>query len=265
MYKNIIIGLDLESEDDTPVHSGVALAEEYGAAARVVCAVRQSLLLARGFFNAELIDRKALIAEAKHALATRLPDKHSLTSSVFVGKASDELAAATEHFNADLIVIGAKPRSRSEALFGTTATNILRLAHGVDIYACHRPAFSPPISEILVAVDGRNHTENVLSHVRTLVDTTVTTKQPTVRIVCVDCKEAQRQFVSQLSSQIFGNALTPIFVEGNLVENLNKLIGEFYSDLLVIGSGANVGPTWFVGSTTNDVLHDAACDVLVIR
>ena len=51
MYANIMIALDLESESNVPLITGLRLASEHGATARVVSVVRTALLSGKGIFQ----------------------------------------------------------------------------------------------------------------------------------------------------------------------------------------------------------------------
>jgi universal stress protein A len=271
LYTHLLVALDPESSSDAPLKSGVRLAKEYGATLRVMSVVRPSLLSAKGFFHAEVIDRERVLSQAKDALRSRMAGVTSdeVGLHVLVGSPGELAANVAERYGCDLIVMGARPRSRSEAIFGTTATSILKEAGSTDIYACHRADPQEPVERIVIAVDGSNLTEQVLSEAVNLLRGSVTASEPEVRIVCVvedggDVGPMINRFESQVAAS--GLADRPLQVlEGNLLGSLDAIVRDFDADLLIIGAGKNFGLTWFVGSTTNDVLHEAPCDVLVIR
>ena len=270
LYKHLLTALNLEKPSDVPLQTGLRLAGEYGSALRVVSVVRSALLVPKGFFQAEMVDKDELLEEARQALRSRAEyagSKH-LDFDVLVGNPSEVIASSAQHRGSDLIVMGAHPRSRSEMIFGTTATNVLRLARPVDIYACHRPDPHVPVKRVLVAVDGSNLTPHVLSEIEHLMHSNLTAEPVEVRIVCVvkghkagPVADAFYQFVAAS-----GLASEPHqVVTGAAVPCLEEQVAAFDADLLVVGAGNHFGLTWYVASTSNRVLHEAACDVLVIR
>lgn len=272
MYENLLIALDLEAESDVPLKTGLRLAAEYGAALRVVSAVRPALLSTEGFFRADVVDREELLTQAKQALNSRIAAMTSdhIPSDVLVGNPSEAIAVAAAHHQSDLIVIGARPRSRPETILGTTATNVLRRADRVDIYACHRTDAEAPANRILVAIDGSDLTPRVLSEAMHLIRTNNAVRRVEVQIVCVveDLKRRSETVRSRAEEYVAASELADEqlrVVEGEVVGCLEKAVREFGADLLIIGSGNNFGVTWFIGSTTNNILHESACDVLVIR
>jgi nucleotide-binding universal stress UspA family protein len=272
LYGNLLIALDLEAESDAPLKAGLRLAGEYGAALRVVSAIRPALLSSEGFFRADVVDRDELLAQAKQALNSRIAaiTTDQIPSDVLVGNPSETIAAAAAHRQSDLIVIGARPRSGPETILGTTATNVLRRADRVDIYACHRTDPEAPANRILVAIDGSDLTPLVLSEATHLIRTSNAVRQVEVRIVCVveDLKWRSETVRARSEEYVAASELADRqfqVAEGEVVGCLEQAVREFDADLLVIGSGNNFGVTWFIGSTTNNILHESACDVLVIR
>lgn len=270
LYKQLLTALNLEKSSDVPLRTGLRLAEEYGSALRVVSAVRNALLVPRGFFQAETVDRHAILESARQALRSRVEywaSKH-LDLDVLVGRPSEVIANAAAHRGSDLIVMGAHPRSRSQMIFGTTATNVLRLARHVDIYACHRTNPDAQVRRILVAVDGSDLTPHVLFETEHLMRTSLTAEPVDVRVVCV-AKEDTRSpatdaFYQHVADSDLANAPHQV-VTGAVVPRLEELVVEYDADLLIVGAGRHLGLTWYIASTSNRVLHEAACDVLVIR
>ena len=270
MYKHVLAALNLESDSDVPLETGLRLAGEYGSSIRVVSAVRPALLTPKGFFRADTIDKDELLDEARWALRLRVKSAGSghLDSDIMVGKPSEIIANAAGYRGCDLIVMGAHPRSRSETIFGTTATNVLRLAQNVDIYACHRTDPSLPVNRILVAVDGSNLTPHVLLETKLLMETNLTAQPADVRIVCV-VKDGKNDLIASAFHEFVAASRladeSHQVVTGEVVPCLEGLVHEFDADLLIVGSGRHFGVTWYVGSTSNRILHEAACDVLVVR
>lgn len=270
MYKNLLAALNLESDSDVPLQTGLRLAEEYGSSIRVVAAVRPALLSPKGFFHADIIDKDELLEEARWALQTRIDNSSAkpVGSDVVLGKPSEMIANAAEFHSCDLIVMGAHPRSRSEWIFGTTATNVLRQAQNVDIYACHRTDPSEPVSRILVAVDGSNLTPHVLLETELLLETNLTAQPSEVRIVCVVKDDRHDRIASAFHEFVDASKLANDprhVVRGEVVPCLEQMVLDFDADLLIVGSGRHFGVTWYIGSVSNRVLHEAACDVLVVR
>ena len=174
-----------------------------------------------------------------------------------------------EHRSSDLLVIGARPRSKSETVFGTTATDILRQTESADVYACHRPDPDTPADRILVAIDASDLTPQVLTETQQLIDSNLTSSRPEVQLVCVvDNPRRSDQLVQRAHEFVRASGFAELELqvrEGEVGDCLAQLATDFDADLLIIGSGRNFGVTWYVGSTTNAILHEVACDVLVIR
>lgn len=270
LYKHLLTAINLEKPSDVPLQTGLRLAAEYVSALRAVSAVRSALLVPKGFFHAETVDKDEILEEARRALRSRvehLGSKH-LDFDVLVGKPSEVIANAAEYHGSDLIVMGAHPRSTSEMIFGTTATNVLRLARHADIYACHRTDPDEPVRRILVAVDGSSLTPHVLFETEHLMKTSLTAEPVDVRIVCVVKDDRQSPVADAFHQFVAASGLANEphqVVTGGVVPCLEEMVAEFDADLLVVGSGRHLGLTWYIASTSNRVLHEVACDVLVIR
>ena len=270
MYENILVGLDLESESDIPFLSGRRMAAEYGANLRVVSVVRTSLLLGKGFFNAELVDRDELVQEAKSALMSRISKDGPVASDVQIGKPSEVISKVADFRQSDLIVIGAKARSKAESIFGTTATNILSQIDKVDLYACHRLDPENPIERVVIALDGSAISDEVLAKAHQMITSKLTHTETNVRLVTVlDGNKRHSQKVKSsvedhVSKSAFGQY--PLeYREGDVIDCLNDVVVDYDVDLLVVGSGYHWAATWYIGSTSNNVLHECSCDVLVVR
>jgi nucleotide-binding universal stress UspA family protein len=271
MYTDILVALDLESNSDAPLTTGLRLANEYGASLRVVSVIRPALLTAKGFFTAELVDKEAVIAQAREALQTRLSHQGASTlgADVLVGEPAETIAGVAQHRECDLVVVGARPRSRSETIFGTTATGVLRHTDNVSVYACHRPDPYARVERIVTAIDASRLTPHVLDDTAEFVASNLSSERPEIQIACVvnnarrydELGDRAAEYVA--ASKLADESLQ--LMKGDVSDCLKQLVRDFDADLLMIGSGKNFGITWYVGSTTNEILHEVGCDVLVIR
>lgn len=271
MYKNILAALDLESNSNVPLITGLRLAAEYGAALRVISVIRPSLFRTKGFFSAEVVEKSEIVQEAKAALQARLQADNAehVKAEVMVGDPGETIAGVAQHREADLVIIGARSRYLSETVLGTTATTVLRETESADVYACHRTDPEASVDRMLLAIDGSTTTPHVLNNTHELIESSLTRQQPEIRIACV-VNDLQRDeaVLMKAQTQVSASRLSAVPVEGmqgEVVQCLGKIISEYDADLMIIGSGKNFGVTWQIGSTTNDLLHESRCDVLVIR
>lgn len=269
MYKKILAALDIESQSDRPIISAERLAREQQADLHAVAVVRNALLTAKGFFSAEIVDRDSIIEEARSALRARVAAvcRTPPGTDVLVGKPSEAIVNVARHRNCDLIVLGSKPREGSEMILGTTASNILRLAGGIDLYACHRSDPESPLDRVTVAIDGSDLSGQVLRVTR---DLTRVNPGCEVQVVCVveDESRESEAIVTAARKHLAGYDWPELRVcveKKGVVGTLEDTIRELDSDLLVIGSGRNRGIGWAIGSTTNSLLHEISCDVLIVR
>ena len=267
-YKSLIAALDIERESDTPVITGLRISSENAAELHLVAAVRPELLLAKGFFDAQIVERDVLLKDARNALVSRLNalTERQIDTNVIVGEPADVIAHVAEIRSGDLIVIGARKRRNMERLFGTTTTDVLRAAEGVDVYACHREDPQNKVERVVVAIDGSEVTEDVLSRSAQVV-TDADIDPHNVRVVCVTSKskdemvKRSHQFLAKSKWQTM-----EIVPELESVPNtLDSFVRDFDADLLIIGSGKNRGVGWAIGSTSNSILHEVSCDCLMIR
>lgn len=269
MYRKILAALDIESSSDRPIISADRLAREQQAALHAVAVVRSALLSAKGFFSAEIVDRDTLLEQARAALQSRVAAVCITPpgTDVLVGKPSEAIVNVARHRSCDLIVLGAQPREGSERILGTTASNILRLASGIDLYACHRSDPENPLERVTVAIDGSELSGQVLAAAHAMTDGRDGCE---VQVVCV-VEDESRESESILTaarrhlSQADWPDLKVCMERKGVVGTLEQTIRELDSDLLIIGSGPNRGIGWAAGSTTNSLLHEISCDVLVVR
>ena len=269
MYRRILAALDVESRSDRPLISADRLAREQDAALHAVAVVRNALLSPKGFFSADMVDREGIMAQARNALQARVAAicERQPGTDVLSGKPSEAIVNVARHRDCDLIVLGAQPREGPERFLGTTATNILRLADGIDLYACHRADPQTPLDRITVAIDGSRLSPHALAAAR---DLTATRKASQVQVVCVvedESRESDR-IISAARGYLKDTDWSDLLVcigTGGVVDTLEQTIRAFDSDLLIISSGRNIGPGWAIGSTTNSLLHEISCDVLIVR
>ncbi len=269
MYTRILAALDVESHSDRPLISAVRLARELQAALHAVAVVRTALVSTRGFFSADMVDRNSVLEQAREALRARVDATCDSQPGldVLVGKPSEAIVNVARRRDCDLIVLGAQPREGSERVLGTTATNILRLASGIDLYACHRADPHNPLERITVAIDGSRLSPAVLAAARAMAGI----HEPCdVQVVCVIDGEKRESESTVAAARNYlkdtdWSDLRVCTQTRGVVDALEQTIREFDSDLLVVGSGQNIGPGWAIGSTTNSLLHEISCDVLIVR
>jgi nucleotide-binding universal stress UspA family protein len=270
-YKNVLAALDLERSTDTALIAGSRLAREHAADLRVVSAIRRALVSHKGFFTAEMVDRASIMQEARSATELRIRSVVELPTEidVVVGDPGEVIASVAEHRSSDLIVLCPRRRSGSEHFLGSTATDVLRWADGIDVYACHRNDPQNPTDKTIIAIDGSDVTADVLADSARFLSPAVDSSS--VHVICIVPAESGRRHERVLDNCRRYLENSPwgdmeVRVENKDVANtLNDAIREHDADLLVIGSGENLGIGWAIGSTTNDVLHDVSCDVLVVR
>lgn len=272
-YKRVLAAVDLERSSNAVLVTGFRLVQEHAATLRAMAAVRPQLLSAKGFFDAELVDRDELLQEARDAMRVRIAacGADSILADVLLGEPAEKIAEVAKIRESDLVVIGARARSGSEHFFGTTATEVLRLARGIDVYACHRADPENPLDRVVLAIDGTAMSQDVLSDSARFLSSSKYPEPCEVLVVCIvpaDFSRRAEAVVQRCQTYLQQSewASLNLRVEvGEVADGLDTVIREWDADLLVIGSGENLGLGWAIGSTTNSVLHEVSCDVLVVR
>lgn len=142
--KRILVATDLTEGAEKALARAIRLAAQSGAAIHLVhagdrsedCVVRRNRLLTKARLTAEKLAGREL----------------DLTLHISSRSATDAILRAAERFNVDLIVLGAHGTPRlSDAIFGTTATHIVRHTKRPVLVVQNDPA--APYAKILVAID----------------------------------------------------------------------------------------------------------------
>jgi universal stress protein A len=77
--------------------------------------------------------------------------------------------------------------------------------------------------------------------------------------------EQAQQRLSEFSSQLSVDIKQTHVVTGHTSSEIHRIAKETDIDLIIVGSHGRHGLSLLLGSTANDVLHGAICDVLAVR
>ena len=128
-----------------------------------------------------------------------------------------------------------------------------------------------PYTHILVAVDLTEECREVIQRAQALANSS-NAKLSLINVVEPMAMLQQQQF-DQARERLDNFAkgypeLTPEqrhLAYGQPRQEIHRLAEEQHCDLIVVGSHGRHGLALLLGSTANDVLHGAPCDVLAVR
>ena len=130
-----------------------------------------------------------------------------------------------------------------------------------------------PYQHILVAIDLTDECDPVMHRAQKLAESS-TAKLSLVHIVePMDLSLLQQQQFDQARERLdrFASKHPEISAQqchlayGQPRQEIHRLAEEQQCDLIIVGSHGRHGLALLLGSTANDVLHGAPCDVLAVR
>lgn len=155
--KNVLIPVDFSKASRDAAQYGVSLAKIFDAEVTFInvtlptIMVEDSVLASVMITQAEILENnKQLMQEEVEALSKNYPSK--ITGLVQEGFPADVIEAMAKVKNADLIVMGMKGKGRSNSVFGSATTAIIRKST-FPVFVIPENADYKPISSITFASD----------------------------------------------------------------------------------------------------------------
>ena len=221
----------------------------------------------------------------KAAIDRAAPDVEKADIFVEIGASAAALIKHCETFAPDLIVVRSHQRQSILAkLIGSTADRVIRGA-SAPVLIVKRPV-KEPYQRALLATDGReggaealNYLANLLPdaalHIMQVVTILPQLKQSLISAgvgqAAIDSHRAAlirraKENLKKLANGVTGRAVTTRIATGGPGNALTNATRSPKTDLITVGPGrSSLLRRALIGSVTQQVIRDAACDVLVWR
>ena len=221
----------------------------------------------------------------KAAIDRTAPDVEKADILVEIGASAAALIKHCETFAPDLIVVRSHQRQSILAkLIGSTADRVIRGA-SAPVLIVKRPV-KEPYQRALLATDGReggaealNYLANLLPdaalHIMQVVTILPQLKQSLISAgvgqAAIDSHRAAlirraKENLKKLANGVTGRAVTTRIATGGPGNALTNATRSPKTDLITVGPGrSSLLRRALIGSVTQQVIRDAACDVLVWR
>lgn len=285
-YKRILAAIELAEDRCWPLAAARGLTSQHGAkliALSVLEPVSQlfgglDTMREPGFENQ--MSENAL-AELEEICRT----EHVPSSAAVVefGPTASTIANYAKMHNVDLITVGAHGFHGLEYFLGTTAAAILHAAH-CDVLGV-RSEVSGRYQRLVVAVDGEDSSVTVLRRAAAVAPQAKLELVHVIKPLLADHGSFFAGMEQELSVENIEGRLhevvlnrlrdvsaqagvTPAGIhvlQGTPSKEIKRLVKKTSADLVVMGCGEPAGSGWLIGSTTQNVLHGSASDVLVVR
>lgn len=287
-YTHVLAAVDLEDPGSAVVVAARRVAESHSARLTVLTVLPQVVQLFAGLdLMLEPNFERAAEGAAERELKA-LCRKHSIPpgrARVETGTPAAAIADFARTNDADLVVVGTHARHGLERVVGTTATAVLGKV-GRDILGVRRSDSAIAYRRIVVAVDGLPGSSRILERARAFHRPgtelhIVLVIRPLFSGYGVDPDDfardwpleevnatLHRRLIDTVRSLADGAGLDGVAVEalhGTPYRQITRYLDRNSADLVIVGAGAHAGGGWAMGSTANRILHEAACDTLVIR
>jgi nucleotide-binding universal stress UspA family protein len=286
--RQVLVATDFSPQSRRAVDRAAQLAGKAGADLELVHALPADPLdEIRGWLGFERV-KESLRSEAARelsALATAVRGQHALLARTELrsGRVLDEILAAADGCDADLLVVAARGASRLRRLaLGTTAERLLRRTRR-PMLVVRRPA-RDPYQRVLLPVDFSSWSDTALDLARAvapaahlvLLHAWQVPFEGKLRLAGLDDatidthrRRAEFEARSLLDTLAAAHGLgerewTPALVHGEPWSAIAEAEQTHDIDLVVIGKhGRNVAEELLLGSVTKGVVSDSAADVLV--
>lgn len=288
--KTIVAALDLEAGSDAVLRRAAQLAADHGArlvAVHVIEAPLRSPALAPSLSEqSERALEAHLSREAEAAISALLAGGALLSAEtdVCVGAPHAVITGVADKQDADLVVIGpGKCHSLGEKILGSTADRVVRTSPAPVLVARGRSAV--PYRKVAAAVDFSAQSAAAAKSARRLAPAAqfelvhafsvpLTFEQAMLRAATSEADRqayraaklaSAREALSQFGREVFGSETVGTqLLDGEPGPALARLARSGDIDLLALGpNGHGLILRTLLGSVTQRVLREAACDVLV--
>lgn len=282
----ILVPSDLSGSADTAVQRALQVAARHGAAVRLLHVVDPAGLRAprRWFAPGPALEQRLALARATlDRLAGDLAARHglSVTATVLAGAPLEQICRAAD--GADLLVLGSRRHNPLRSLVcGTPAEQLLRVVRQ-PVLVARQPVLLPSYRRVLVAVALDSDSTPLLQGAGALAPATAlhlfhalgTRRLERLRasdvaeVIVREVGDGERLRAAARLRALLGAAGLPnaqaTVAHGDPVRLTLQRQQDIGADLVVLGQGGQSALCRFLlGSLPQQLLADAACDVLVM-
>lgn len=239
--KNIIVSTDFSEASSNAGEYAAELACAFHANIKIVNAIAPLLIIDDVAAPSLVISQEEVIKENKDLMAeeiNRLSEKYTVKIEGYVGEGSplDIIPEIAKENHADVIIMGMKGKGKSNSVFGSTTTSIIRKS-SFAVLVIPEKVFFKRIDKITFAIDFNND------------------KQLSEYTLLKQIAEKFDSFINIMNVQKNGYALTPEYISAkmeadvafanlkhefygvannNVVEGINNFMKENPADLLMM-------------------------------
>jgi nucleotide-binding universal stress UspA family protein len=220
----------------------------------------------------EYADTKKVNARELLLEASKFCHQRGVTPKLEIVSARDVPEAIldlSKRYKTDLIIMGSSQRSVPEkVLFGNVVDSVLREAHCEVIIFSYSRVFQPiKYERILVPTSGYRHAQRALDiaiHFQKMFGGSITSL-----FVGSEADAEKANIIlkkTRLHAERLGSAIDAVFKTGNVVDNIVNMAKDGKYSLIIIGSTER--PSYYtvlLGSTADEIVTKAPCNVLVVR
>ena len=283
-YKHLLACAELESSDEIVLAVAKTIAGLDRANLTALTVVEPVSQLLTGMDTLRATNFATHIQAASRATLGALCQRNGLPANdavVIEGRPGTDIAKFAVQRGVDLIVVGAHERHGLEHLIGSVALAVLQTADcdvlGVRLDkapTAHRraavaidPAADPDTIRAILDRAGslsRHMEVGYVTVARSLHADFAFGLGQVSRESLASLQHAQSSAAAKYLEQA-GIQSDLVVLNGTPSKQIKRYAKEAKIDLLVLGSGAQTAKGWKIGSTTNNVLHEAPCNTLVVR
>jgi nucleotide-binding universal stress UspA family protein len=239
--KNILVPIDFSKASVNAAKYAVFLAEPFNATITLINAVSPAIIIDDSILasvmitQAEILDgNKELMEKEMEALSQTASIK--LNAFVREGYPLDVILEMAKEMNSDLVIMGMKGKGKSNSVFGSTTTAIIRKSF-LPVFVIPENAIYQSIDTITFATDFDPQTDWV--HYSLLMEL-AKKHNSFIQILNVQKNEMQMkedEFIGKMRTQFAFSDLKHRFntiEDKKVIEGINKFIEENRTDILVM-------------------------------
>lgn len=239
--KNILVPIDFSAASRNACKYAASLAEIFRSKVTLINVVPNTLIIDEEAAEATINMHREVVA-ANNDLMTKeiktLSKNHNakIIGYVYEGLSSDVILEIANEFNPDIIIMGMKGKGKSNSVFGSTVTAIVRKS-SVPVLIIPENAFYQSIDTITFATD---FNAGIEKDNYSLLMKIAKKYHSFIQILNVQKNEMEmkdEEFIGKMrTSSVFTNEKHSFSTvqDKNVIEGINEFIRESSSDLLVM-------------------------------
>ena len=283
-YKHLLACAELESSDEVVLAAAKTVAGYYRANLTALTVVEPVSQLLTGMDTLRAADFTTQIQAGSRTALAALCRRNGLSANdaaVIVGRPGTDIAKFAMQRSVDLIVVGAHERHGLGHLIGSVALAVLHTAD-CDVLGVRLDKASTAHRRAAIAIDPAadpgtrsallNRADTLSRHMEVCYVTVARSPHIDFAIDIEHMSRETAESIQHAQSSTVEKHLTQAGIQSDLVvlhgtpsKQIKRYAKDASVDLLVLGLGEKTAKGWKIGSTTNNVLHEAPCDTLVVR